>query len=78
MQFGCADILVACYAFFNAVNNVDGGVGANVRGDENLLKLVKHFIVHLALTSNGTCDLAEYAGFGFFQSGIENFLFLFF
>ena len=60
-------IFVARHAGLDVADYLHGGIYPHIGGDEHLLQVVEHRLVHLRPAGHGTGELAENSLFGLFQ-----------
>ena len=74
VELGCRYILVAGYTLLDAVDNLYRCVDTDIRGYENLLKIVKDIVVDLRFSGDGTGKLRKNTLLGFLKTLIESLL----
>lgn len=77
VQFLRIHVFLGRSSFFDAFNDFQRSVYADIRCDEHLLQIIQHFVVHFRFTGDGTGYLAEHALFGFGQPLVQRLFFLF-
>ncbi|EJW98499.1 hypothetical protein EVA_13394 [gut metagenome] len=78
VQVTGADVFVACYSFFNPMDDLQSCVYTDVRGDEYIFQFVENFVVYLGFAGNSFGNFTENTGFGLFQTCVQYFFFSFF
>ena len=76
VQLRCRHILIARHALLNAFDDFQRGLHTDVRGDEHLLQVIQHIVIHLRLASHSTCQLVEHTGLSLLQTFVQCFLFI--
>ena len=77
VEFFCIHELVSCRTLLHTVNDFESGLYTDIRCHENLLKVIEHLVIYLALAGNGAGNLPEYTLFGLGQSLVKNLFLLF-
>ena len=74
IEFGGIYIFVTSHSSLDFLDNLQSCIYAHIRGDQHLLQIVQHLVVHLRLPCYCTGNLSEHTLFGLRQSVVQRFL----